>query len=81
MSGSERALPVQLPGPAMRALVRAVARMSGADLGRWAVIEASRSPPGATRTRSWLRTSGGVQATVGVDEIRALGQQLFDGLG
>jgi len=28
---------------------------------------------GATRTRSWLRTSGGVQATVGADEIRALG--------
>jgi hypothetical protein len=39
MSGSERgALPVQLPGPAMRALVRAVAQMSEADLGRWAVI-------------------------------------------
>lgn len=38
MSGSERALPVQLSGPAMRALVRAVARMSEADLGRWAVI-------------------------------------------
>ena len=35
---------------------------------------------GATRTRSWLRTSGGVQATVGADEIRALGQQLYDGL-
>lgn len=39
MSGSERgAPPVQLPGPAMRALVRAVAQMSKADLGRWAVI-------------------------------------------
>ncbi len=37
MSGSERgALPVQLPGPAMRALVRAVAQMSEADLGRYA---------------------------------------------
>jgi predicted nucleotidyltransferase len=35
---------------------------------------------GATRTRSWLRTSGGVQATVGAEEIRALGQQLLDGL-
>jgi hypothetical protein len=35
---------------------------------------------GATRTRSWLRTSGGVQATVGAGEIRALGQQLLDGL-
>ena len=34
---------------------------------------------GATRTRSW-RTSGGVQATVGADEIRALGRQLLDGL-
>lgn len=38
MSGSEPTLPVQLPGPAMRSLVRAVARMSEADLGRWAVI-------------------------------------------
>jgi len=27
-----------------------------------------------------LRTSGGVQATVGAEEIRALGQQLLDGL-
>lgn len=35
---------------------------------------------GATRTRSWLRTSGGVQAAVGAGEIRALGQQLLDGL-
>jgi hypothetical protein len=35
---------------------------------------------GATRTRAWLRTSGGVQATVGADEIRALGQQLLEGL-
>jgi hypothetical protein len=35
---------------------------------------------GATRTRSWLRTSGGVQATVGAQEIRAVGQQLLDGL-
>ena len=35
---------------------------------------------GATRTRSWLRTSGGVQATIGADEIRALGRQLLDGL-
>ena len=35
---------------------------------------------GATRTRPWLRTSGGVQATVGADEIRALGQQLLVGL-
>ena len=34
---------------------------------------------GATRTRSWLRTSGGVQATIGADEIRALGRQLLDG--
>ena len=34
---------------------------------------------GAT-TRSWLRTSGGVQATIGADEIRALGRQLLDGL-
>lgn len=35
---------------------------------------------GAVRTRSWLRTSGGVQATVGADEIRTLGQRLLDGL-
>ena len=35
---------------------------------------------GATRTRPWLRTIGGVQATVGVDEIRALGQQQLEGL-
>jgi len=35
---------------------------------------------GAVRTRSWLRTSGGIQATVGADEIRALGQRLLDGL-
>lgn len=34
---------------------------------------------GATRTRSWLRTSGGVQATAGADAIRALGRQLLDG--
>lgn len=39
MSGSEcGTAPVQLPGPAMRALVWAVAQMSEADLGRWAVI-------------------------------------------
>jgi len=35
---------------------------------------------GATRTRLWLRTSGGVQASIGADEIRALGTQLLDGL-
>ena len=35
---------------------------------------------GATRTRSWLRTSGGVQETVGADEIRALCRQLLEGL-
>ena len=35
---------------------------------------------GATPTRSWLRTSGGGQATVGAEEIRALGQQLLEGL-
>ena len=35
---------------------------------------------GATPTRPWLRTSGGVQATVGADEIRALGQELPEGL-
>jgi pyruvate/2-oxoacid:ferredoxin oxidoreductase beta subunit len=35
---------------------------------------------GATRTRSWLRASDGVQATIGADEIRALGRQLQDGL-
>lgn len=38
MSGSDGLSPVQLPGPAMHALVRAVATMSEADLGRWAVI-------------------------------------------
>ena len=35
---------------------------------------------GVTRTRSWLRTSGGVQAIFGADEIRAFGQQLLEGL-
>ena len=35
---------------------------------------------GVTRTRSWMRTSGGAQATVGADGIRALGQQLLEGL-
>lgn len=36
---------------------------------------------GAVRTRSWLRTSGGIPTTVGADEIRALGLRLLDGLG
>jgi predicted nucleotidyltransferase len=47
-----------------------------------AVLQAAETVlvAGATRTRAWLRTSGGVQATIGADEIRSLGQQLLDGL-
>ncbi len=47
-----------------------------------AVLQAAETVlvAGATRTRAWLRTSGGVHATIGPEEIRTLGQQLLDGL-
>jgi hypothetical protein len=35
---------------------------------------------GATRTRGWLRSSGGLPATVTVDELEFLGRQLLTGI-
>ena len=35
---------------------------------------------GAARTRAWLRTGGAPQAGVSADEIKRLGQDLFEGL-
>ena len=68
MSGSDRVLPVQLPGPAMHALVRAVARMSEADLGRWAVIGgvAAAARPGQAH-----RVTANVDTVVDQDQVPA----------
>lgn len=55
---------------------------AGPETLRQAVVEAARTVlvDGAPRTRSWLRTSGGIPATISVEEIRNLGQQLCDGI-
>ena len=55
---------------------------TGPDSLRLAVQAAARRVlvDGAARTRSWLRTAGGVQAGVSAEEINRLGQELVEGL-
>lgn len=67
MSGAERAAPVQLPGPAMHGLVLAVARMSEADLGRWAVIGGVAV---AARLGQAHRVTADVDTVVDQDRLR-----------